>query len=457
MSYREGFIMRYIYIAALVALIPLPFEADAQQSAFEKYKQQQKKAFDTYKSDYRKRFEAYRENIRKNWGVPELSCDTEYVHYSADQKVQVIANFEDDVIEVNVQETEGETEEQTNKKVQEAILTALNSTPKSIVKTNPEFVIAQSTKKQKQEPANETLKSLAKSNALKANSNKVIEKGSVLSHLGVSSKQQLEKVVSNLKVVPQQEHKKEVVARTEKRLTKQIEKLENIATSDVDDKTKKHAKDMVASLEQEKKSLAKDAEALTKKNIKTYKVSLKRDRYRKAEQYLNYVKDNSAKWQVPESLILAVMETESHFNPVAKSHIPAYGLMQIVPTTAGADVNSKRLKRSGKPTPDLLYQGGENIVYGTAYLNILMTQYLKEVTNPESRMLCAIAAYNTGIGNLARAFNQGKRGRLQAINKINEMSPQEVKAVIQKRTHQETQRYIDKVLASQSYFVKVGA
>jgi membrane-bound lytic murein transglycosylase C len=205
-------------------------------------------------------------------------------------------------------------------------------------------------------------------------------------------------------------------------------------------------------MKEEKKSIKRDVNQLITKNIKTYKVNLHRDRFKKAEQYLQYVESNAEKWQLSKQFILAVMETESHFNPLAKSYVPAYGLMQIVPSTAGADVNNRILGMKEKPSPELLFSGRDNIKYGSAYIHILMTQYLKEIENPTSRLYCAIAAYNTGIGNVARAFNKGKKGRLKAMKVINTMTPDEVYDVIKKRTHTETQRYLDKVLESKQYF-----
>jgi membrane-bound lytic murein transglycosylase C len=184
---------------------------------------------------------------------------------------------------------------------------------------------------------------------------------------------------------------------------------------------------------------------------------LRRDRYKKAEQYLKMVSNNAQKWALSDQFILAIMETESHFNPLAKSYVPAYGLMQIVPSTAGADVNTKLLGIKNKPSPDLLFSGRDNIKYGSAYIHILMTRYLKEIKNPTSRLYCAIASYNTGIGNLARAFNNGKKGRLKAMKVINTLSPDEVYDIIKKRTHTETQRYLDKVLESKQYFTQQKA
>ncbi|MFT6207483.1 MAG: membrane-bound lytic murein transglycosylase C [Colwellia sp.] len=280
----------------------------------------------------------------------------------------------------------------------------------------------------------------------------------VLKHLGIGSPEKLTVLLKSVELVPTKQQEKIVVKRTEARLTKQIANLENFTSNtDVAPEQIRVSKALIVSLKKEKKVVAYDASELIKKNIKTYKISLRRDRYKKAEQYLKMVSNNAQKWALSDEFILAIMETESHFNPLAKSYVPAYGLMQIVPSTAGADVNTKLLGIKNKPSPDLLFSGRDNIKYGSAYIHILMTRYLKEIKNPTSRLYCAIASYNTGIGNLARAFNNGKKGRLKAMKVINTLSPDEVYDIIKKRTHTETQRYLDKVLESKQYFTQQKA
>jgi membrane-bound lytic murein transglycosylase C len=50
------------------------------------------------------------------------------------------------------------------------------------------------------------------------------------------------------------------------------------------------------------------------------------------------VRQASRKYGVDESLILAIMQTESSFNPYAVSRSDALGLMQVVQHSAGKDV-----------------------------------------------------------------------------------------------------------------------
>ncbi|MCS5932560.1 transglycosylase SLT domain-containing protein [Klebsiella pneumoniae subsp. pneumoniae] len=59
--------------------------------------------------------------------------------------------------------------------------------------------------------------------------------------------------------------------------------------------------------------------------------------------HLGMVRQASRKYGVDESLILAIMQTESSFNPYAVSHADAMGLMQVVQHSAGRDVSAPRV------------------------------------------------------------------------------------------------------------------
>ena len=72
--------------------------------------------------------------------------------------------------------------------------------------------------------------------------------------------------------------------------------------------------------------------------------------------------------------------------------------------------------------------------------------YLRLVENPYSRFYCAIAAYNTGVGNLAKTFS-GTTSLKSAARRINLMSEQEVyDFLIDELPAQETRDYLVKVL-----------
>ncbi|ADU64890.1 Lytic transglycosylase catalytic [Desulfurispirillum indicum S5] len=169
------------------------------------------------------------------------------------------------------------------------------------------------------------------------------------------------------------------------------------------------------------------------------------DGYQSNQQrhYQEYVSTNSQRFGIRQPLIYAIMEAESSFNPHAMSHIPAYGLMQIVPTTAGRDSHELIYGQPGTPTKEYLFVPGNNVRMGVAYLSILNDRYLARVTHPQSREYCVIAGYNTGSGNVLRAFDSD---RSRAFDRINALSPQQVyHHLVQHLPYQETRDYMRKV------------
>ena len=112
--------------------------------------------------------------------------------------------------------------------------------------------------------------------------------------------------------------------------------------------------------------------------------------YRKAKEH-----------DVDESLVKAVIYTESYFNPDATSHKGASGLMQLMPATAE------------KYGVDDLYNPRQNITAGIKHLKYLLDLY------PHNIKL-AIAAYNAGEN---------------AVNKYKGIPP-----------YRETQGYVKKVM-----------
>lgn len=70
-------------------------------------------------------------------------------------------------------------------------------------------------------------------------------------------------------------------------------------------------------------------------------------------KYASIVRKASRKYDIPEDLIYAIIKTESSFNPYAVSWANAYGLMQVVPKTAGRDVFKLVKTALASPAPSI--------------------------------------------------------------------------------------------------------
>lgn len=167
---------------------------------------------------------------------------------------------------------------------------------------------------------------------------------------------------------------------------------------------------------------------------------------KRAHKYLGMVRQASRKYGVDESLILAIMQTESSFNPYAVSHADAMGLMQVVQHSAGKDVFRSQGK-SGLPSRSYLFDPANNIDTGTAYLAMLNNVYLAGIDNPTSRRYAVITAYNGGAGSVLRVFSSDK---VRAANIINSMAPCDVYQTLTTRhPSAESRRYLYKVNTAQ--------
>lgn len=112
--------------------------------------------------------------------------------------------------------------------------------------------------------------------------------------------------------------------------------------------------------------------------------------------YQQEVKKISKKYQLPQALIFSLIRQESAFNPKARSLADAFGLMQLIPSTARETSRRLGIKYRGFRH---LYNPKKNILLGTSYLKRLLNKY-------DQNFILSVAAYNAGGTPVNRWLNE---------------------------------------------------
>lgn len=184
------------------------------------------------------------------------------------------------------------------------------------------------------------------------------------------------------------------------------------------------------------------------KNVKyTMKVKMIPDHLEKrASRFKKEVIEQAKRFDVDPKLAFAVIHTESYFNPKARSHIPAFGLMQLVPSSGARDAYLYVYNEDKLLKADYLYVPKNNIELGCAYLGKMRHRYFKDVREDSTAYYLMIAAYNTGPGNVAKAIN-GKTQLSPLIETANSHNSEWVKQkLLSDLPYKETKDYLKRVL-----------
>ena len=378
--------------------------------------------YEHWRVEYLKAFDQYRAEIIAKWGAGEVSQRQKSVEYSTDKNIKSVVDYEANELTVSMIVDRELSDVQIKQK--------LNSEVKSL-----------------SENSHSNIFSLVSEEDLVKRGKLQISAVSFSS----SNEQQAKKVII--------EQTKAQLSEIDKELdSAQLTKLDSVSMDVIErvsnqkkNKLLDAAKERLIKLDvqyTQRRELAKQQTGLAEKKIIQYRVSLPQNGLSvRAAKVVDFAQAEGLRWQVPSALIMAVIHSESSFDPKATSPIPAYGLMQIVPTSAGVDVNNLIRKINKPMSSSELYLPMINVETGAAYLNILDKRYLKSIINDKSRMHCMIAAYNTGAGNVAKAFNlDGTRNIYKASKVINQMEPDEVyQHLLLNLPYDETKHYLEKV------------
>jgi membrane-bound lytic murein transglycosylase C len=434
-------------------------EGGAQDMAeFQAWKESYLDEYQKFRVEHFGRLDDFRDQLLSTWGEAEVTEQSKYVEYSEDNTTKTVFDFEKNEIRVSVlhdKDVELKVEVATQalaKVIEKNTAEATPETPSMMQSiAGPEIKATDITqlvaKAQIQE---EPAESEQKAQQVLQQEIKLIAKQTKAQEQDIEKAYDLMESKNSEVGEPKGEMPSKVAIVAEGKAEQEAKEKEAKIKAEYE-KIKQQEAERLARLKKQATQLQSNTQkraALTNKKITTYTIPLKSQKdAARAQPYLSRVQEQSKRFKLNPSLVFAVIHTESHFNPKAQSHIPAYGLMQIVPRTAGRDVNRFLFKLDEDMPAEKLYIADDNIEAGAAYLHILLNRYLRKIDNPQSLLYCAIAAYNTGSGNVAKTFNtDGSRNISKAAKIINAMTPEEVYAkLIANLPYEETRNYLKKI------------
>lgn len=408
-------------------------ESETSISEFREYSQQAREEYERFEAQARAEYEQYVESVKLIWGGDSIieNTRTEWVEYSSDYTSRSIVDFDEGNISIEVALNEDETIDDA--RICDRLTQAIEQLLTSQGTTHPYGETIDTTNTISEMPI---LDGIVDFSAYRlADSENSTSKRSTRPAPPAPTVRGKE---LNLPTTQSQKGKPEsgqtmastrLPGRDASSIDKQREEARQQARQKVEEKYKITVK---VNGESTKINVADAAKAIANQSVRTttkvrgsngnehivvkVEMAMTTDYLdEKAAQYKDLVSEFSQKFQIEEPLIYAVIEQESRFNPQATSHIPAYGLMQLVPASGGCDAYTyvKKLSEPQRPQPSYLYIPRNNVELGTAYLRILMNRFAS-ITDPDCRRLCVIAAYNTGEGNVSHSF-VGKRASAKSI------------------------------------------
>jgi len=166
----------------------------------------------------------------------------------------------------------------------------------------------------------------------------------------------------------------------------------------------------------------------------------------RARPYIPEVKRQAQRFRLRPELVMAVIHTESYFDPMARSHVPAYGLMQLVPIYGGKEAYQYIYGRDRVLPANYLYQPANNIELGAAYLNLLIYKYFAAETNPVKNLYLSVCGYNWGPTSIQR--------KIIRRYPTKSMAPGQLYQVLRQRTPRETSDYLQRVTQRMGMYQK---
>ncbi|HAQ62565.1 TPA: hypothetical protein DCR49_11335 [Candidatus Delongbacteria bacterium] len=443
------------YLLTLLTLV-LCASGIAQESELEKYKKMQQKDINQWKQERdaeldaykarvekeRKEWQEYVKSVRGKWGEFSDTTPKTWSNYGNDlnslgkvdfdnNKVEIAALVETDdpkkaeaLIQKQLEILLNEKEQGTNKKFMEnqiAFDKAKAEDEKKFLEKQKEFdemriIIEKKATEDKrilEEKRNAEMKKLelekialekkkADDQAKLEEQKKLQEQKALLEKKELELKKRMDEEKALIEKI-ESEKKKELKAKKDKEEEKQIKAVN-------DSNSKEFIKEKLKDNVTKEVVVGEDGKARTKYTVTLEMVP--NSVQKRAENYLDMVQKYSEKNGLDPSLVLALIHTESAFNPKAFSRRPdgtpmACGLMQIIPSQAGRDAHKALFGSDKIVESDYLFDPENNLNMGTWYLKNLTkwwNNYEKKnfgkISSVEKNEFYAISSYNQGMGTI---------------------------------------------------------
>lgn len=156
--------------------------------------------------------------------------------------------------------------------------------------------------------------------------------------------------------------------------------------------------------------------------------------------YIDDFKTSAEIYGLDWRLVAAVAYQESHWNPNARSYTGVRGLMQITRDTA------RQLGVADRNDP------AQSIWGGSYYLKTLLEKF-SHVSDPHERIALALAAYNSGLGNVLGAQRLARQNGRDAESwfDLRDLYP-----IARPDRGQETVDFVERVMAFYSVLMRVS-
>ena len=318
--------------------------------------------YEQWRDEYTNKLDDRRSDLIKTWGEGEVSSQTTQVEYSQDDQVKTAVDYENNTATVSVLVDKDSSAEEIDDLVKGIPVEVAGQVVELSDLKAQDHEVLYSWEKEQQEKDFVIRQTQSQMNELDVQAERLIQSDTGIPEsfiyqrahnkkMALMAKAQ-DRIAAQSKLFDDMRAKFGIkIERPEfiAEKSQQVTKVEATFVQEVAEKvTVKTAK--LKPKAEASTSVAEVASVPIKpKKVISYKVKLPENSLKaRASKYSALAEKESKNWEVDAALIMAIMHSESAFRPDAKSHVPAFGLMQVVPTSAGHDVN-KQVRNIDEP------------------------------------------------------------------------------------------------------------